>query len=92
MRKMTAERAAAQIAQAYSTWTTQGNEGWMKTIEIFNRTDLSMAEATDGVSHLNRAREGWIFAHDPGRLDQSDEDLAAEIPLGPEKVGILLRR
>lgn len=92
MRNIGGERAAKQITQAYGTWTTQGNAGWMKTTEIFDRTDLSMQEATEGVEFLNASRTGWIFAHDPARLDQSAEDIAAEIPFGPEKVGILIRQ
>ena len=55
MRTMTTEKAATEIRRAYGTWKAQGGQGWMPTREIFNRADLGLDEAADGIRHLIRA-------------------------------------
>ncbi|GIE29951.1 hypothetical protein Ait01nite_029960 [Actinoplanes italicus] len=90
MREMTAEKAATEIRQAYGTWKTQGGEGWMRTVEIFRRADLSLDEAAAGVRHLLRTEPTFTAAHDPARLEQTEDDRACQIPLGRDTVGLVV--
>jgi hypothetical protein len=90
MRNITAEQAGTEIRRAYDTWTAQGNSGWMRTVEIFNRADLSIAEAAAGISHLNRAGGTFCASDDPARLEWTAEIEAAQIPVGPELIGLIV--
>lgn len=90
MRNMTSEQAGIEIRRAYDTWTAQGNRGWMRTVEIFDRADLSLAEAAEGVRYLNRNAPGFSAAADPARLEWTDAQRAAQIPLGHEDIGLIV--
>ncbi|GGN86425.1 hypothetical protein GCM10010112_68000 [Actinoplanes lobatus] len=91
MRQMTAEKAAEIIRRAYGTWKSQGNEGWMKTVEIFDRADLTIEEAAEGIRHLFRAGEGFNASDDPARNEHTELERACQIPLRRDDVIGLVR-
>lgn len=89
MRNMSPEQAANEIRRAYDTWATQGGEDWMLTAEIFDRADLSLAEATAGVSFLNRHDRSFHASPDYARNERTEQERACFLPLGDDQIGLV---